>query len=552
MSTSLWLDGLVILFFLSLIFWIGLLSSKNGQEKKYDDLTLGGRKMPWWSILGSIIAAETSAGAFLGTPAEGYVLQNYTYLQLALGTILARVIIAFFFIKPFFQLKVHSIYQFLELRFGPLTQKIASAIFLLTRVLAMGTRLYVAAIILVVGTQILFQNPLSPLQEVTLYFFSIVLISTFTAIYTTLGGIKAVIWTDLIQALVMLLGGIFAFWILVEKLSYVYPCATLFHKLIDRPWVTMGIIPSKGLLENLLVILAIDYTIWSALIGSTFTTMATHGTDQDIVQRLLTAKDYQKSRLSLILSGFADIPIGFLFLSIGLLLSFFYSMHADSALPANPNEIFPYFIITQLPSGIRGIVIAAIFATATGSLSAALNALATSFCQDWLHPPMDAIPDEKKKVSILRAATIGFTFLTSLIGIGTAIYVVYSPEARILPIILGIIGFTYGPLLGVFLLGILTRTRGSDKKNAYAMAAGFLAVLVLSGPLFGGDPKTNAHGSLMPFPMPHIAFPWRICIGALTTFCIGLVFGEKEKIPPQSDSPLSPNGDGLLTESGKQ
>ncbi|QDQ41442.1 hypothetical protein kam1_186 [Methylacidiphilum kamchatkense Kam1] len=96
MSTSLWLDGLVIVFFLSLIFWIGLFSSKDGQEKKYDDLTLGGRKMPWWSILGSIIAAETSAGAFLGTPAEGYVLQNYTYLQLALGTILARLIIAFF------------------------------------------------------------------------------------------------------------------------------------------------------------------------------------------------------------------------------------------------------------------------------------------------------------------------------------------------------------------------------------------------------------------------------------------------------------------------
>ncbi|WP_242522775.1 sodium:solute symporter [Candidatus Methylacidiphilum infernorum] len=545
MANPLAVDCAVVLFFFLATLGIGLASSRNGHEKKYDELTLGGRRMPWWAVLGSIIAAETSAGAFLGTPAEGYVLRDFTYLQLAIGTVLARVIIGFLFIKPFFQSGVHSIYQFLELRFGPLTQKMASATFLFSRMLATGTRLYVAAIILVVGAQVLLQKPLSRFQEILLYFFSIFIISSFTAFYTALGGIKAVIWTDLIQALIMLFGGIFAFLFILLKLSAVYPVAEILHQLFHRPWLTTGINPSKNLFGNLFDILALDYTLWSALIGSTFTTMATHGTDQDIVQRLLTAKNYQKSRLSLILSGLADIPIGFLFLSIGLLLSFYYSAYVDPSLPANPNEVFPYFIVSQLPGGIRGLVIAAIFATATGSLSAALNALATSFCQDWLQPSFDRLADEKKKVATLRRATLLFALLTSSIGMATALYTVYSPSARILPIILGIIGFTYGPLLGVFLLGMLTNNRGSDLGNVVAMIMGFLAVLVLSGiPAFDFQVYENKRALSFLHFFPHIAYPWRIGIGSLVTFCIGLLFSNKNK-KTLAQKPLHSNQDSL-------
>ncbi|WP_148205233.1 sodium:solute symporter [Candidatus Methylacidiphilum infernorum] len=545
MATPLAVDCAVVLFFFLVTLGIGLASSRNGHEKKYDELTLGGRRMPWWAVLGSIIAAETSAGAFLGTPAEGYVLKDFTYLQLALGTVLARVIIGFLFIKPFFQSGVHSIYQFLEIRFGPLTQKMASATFLFSRMLATGTRLYVAAIILVVGAQVLLQKPLNRFQEILLYFFSIFIISSFTAFYTALGGIKAVIWTDLIQALIMLFGGIFALLFILLKLSAVYPEAEILHQLFHRPWLTTGINPSKNLFGNLFDILALDYTLWSALIGSTFTTMATHGTDQDIVQRLLTAKNYQKSRLSLILSGLADIPIGFLFLSIGLLLSFYYSAYVDPSLPANPNEVFPYFIVSQLPGGIRGLVIAAIFATATGSLSAALNALATSFCQDWLQPSFDRLADEKKKVATLRRATLLFALLTSSIGMATALYTVYSPSARILPIILGIIGFTYGPLLGVFLLGMLTDNRGSDLGNVVAMIMGFLAVLVLSGiPAFDFQAYENKRALPFLHFFPHIAYPWRIGIGSLVTFCIGLLFSNKNK-KTFAQKPLHSNQDSL-------
>ncbi|TFE73402.1 sodium:solute symporter [Methylacidiphilum caldifontis] len=528
MSTSLGIDGVVVVFFFLITLGIGLFSSRIGQKKKYDELTLGGRRMPWWAILGSIIAAETSAGAFLGTPAEGYVLKDFTYLQLALGTVIARIIIGFLFIKPFFQSGVHSIYQFLETRFGPFTQKMASATFLLSRMLATGTRLYVAAIILVVGAEFFLHKPLSRPQEISLYFISIFLISLFTASYTALGGIKAVIWTDLIQALIMLFGAAFALFFIFAKLSSVYSYPEIVHLFFHRPWFTTGITPSKGLLGNLLDILAIDYTLWSALIGSTFTTMATHGTDQDIVQRLLTAKNYQKSRLSLILSGLADIPIGFLFLSIGLLLSFYYSVYTDPALPTKPNEVFPYFIISQLPSGIRGMVVAAIFATATGSLSAALNALATSFCQDWLTPSFERLVDEKKKVSKLRGATLIFALLTSTIGVATALYTVYFPSTRILPIILGIIGFSYGPLLGVFLLGLLTRHRGTDRGNVLAMIVGFCVVLLLSKIPNSTSNFHEKNNSLFSLEwLPHVAYPWRIFIGSVATFSIGILFRNK-------------------------
>jgi len=173
------------------------------KEENLKDFALGGRAIPWWAVLASIIAAETSAGTFFGTPGEGFALRNYTYLQLALGTIIARILVSYIFIKPYYDYKVFSIYEYLTARFGTTTKNAASAVFMITRLLASGARLYVGAIALALAYEMISGLRPSPTQTLWIYVLSTIAIVVLTAIYTTLGGIKAVIWTDVIQASIM-------------------------------------------------------------------------------------------------------------------------------------------------------------------------------------------------------------------------------------------------------------------------------------------------------------------------------------------------------------
>src|SRR5437867_4616683 len=196
------IDCTVLLLYSVVIISIGLYMGRK--EENLKDFALGGRAIPWWAILASLIAAETSASTFFGTPGEGFTLRNYTYLQLALGTILARILVSYVFIKPYYDYKVYSIYEYLTARFGVPTKNAASAIFLFTRVLASGTRLYVAAIALVLAYEMI--RGVQPGQKETLFIYigATVVIVILTAIYTTIGGIKAVVWTDFIQASIMM------------------------------------------------------------------------------------------------------------------------------------------------------------------------------------------------------------------------------------------------------------------------------------------------------------------------------------------------------------
>src|SRR6201987_3157445 len=202
MDARLVIDSGVLLIYFVVIIGIGLYMGRK--EDNLHDFALGGRRMPWWAVLASIIAAETSAGTFFGTPGEGFTLRNYTYLQLALGTIIARILVSYIFIKPYYDYKVYSIYEYLTARFGVPTKNAASAVFLFTRLLASGTRLYVAAIALALAYQMI--RGVQPGQKETLFIYigATVAIVVLTAVYTTLGGIKAVIWTDLIQASIMI------------------------------------------------------------------------------------------------------------------------------------------------------------------------------------------------------------------------------------------------------------------------------------------------------------------------------------------------------------
>jgi len=529
MDARLAIDTAVLLLYFIVIISIGLYVGRK--EENLKDFALGGRAIPWWAILASLIAAETSAGTFFGTPGEGFTFRNYTYLQLALGTILARILVSYIFIKPYYDYKVYSIYEYLTARFGVPTKNAASAIFMFTRVLASGARLYVAAIALVLAYEMI--RGVRPGQTETLFIYigATIAIVILTAIYTTLGGIKAVVWTDFIQASIMIGSALTA----LGLLYFAIPGG--WHKIAElhggfhlSDFITTGLNPAKSGWDNIKGIFAIEYTIFAGLIGSTFMTMSTHGTDQDMVQRMLTAPDVRRSRRSVIMSGLADIPIAFTFLSIGLLLWVFYQTHQDPNLPKTPNEIFCHYILYEMPVGIRGLLLAGIFATAMGSLSTAINALATSFTRDWYEPYINPESTSEQSLRAVRWATVWFSVLMIVVASITAYLVIVYPNVRIIPIVLGIYGYTYGSVLGIFLSGMLTKSRGNNRGNIVAMIVGFIVVVILSGlpnniaGLFGGKLYTQ------PSWLPVMEFPWWIFFGTVVTFSVAILFRTSRNI----------------------
>ena len=520
-------DLFVILAYFCAIFSIGLYAGRR--QDSLESYALGSRSLPWWAILASIIAAEISAASFLGTPGEGFVLRNFTYVQLGIGTLLGRIIVGRFFLRPFYHYRVVSIYEYLEKRFGVLTRRFASAVFLISRVLASGTRLFFAGILLVIAYCFLTgSESASEHETVFIYFAALTFITIVTTIYTTLGGLKAVVWTDVLQACILAVSVvstiIFLFisimgdgsfreaWdVIVATISDTSqnPC----HHAPLLPWrIFDSGITGEGFAADIRSILTGEYTIWSAILGATFITMATMGTDQDMVQRMLAARSRSTGSRAVIISGVLDMPIVMVFLACGMLVFVFYQVQGISP-PARAIEIFPSFIIHYLPAGLRGLLIAALLATAMGSLSTALNALATTATRDWYRGVWRPDASEAQTLRAARLFTVGFALLLILVGSATAWYSVMDPTIRILPIALGIFGYTYGSLLGIFLLGMLTRRRGCDCGNILAMIVGFVAVITLE--LLG------RHGVI-----PPIAFPWRVTIGTVVTFCTGAAFAS--------------------------
>src|SRR6266516_1046271 len=531
MDAKLAIDCAVLLLYFVLIISIGLYMGRKQEDLK--DFALGGRAIPWWAVLASIVAAETSAGTFFGTPGEGFALRNYTYVQLALGTILARILVSYIFIKPYYDYNVYSIYEYLTARFGVPTKNAASAVFLFTRLLASGTRLYVAAIALALAYEMI--RGVQPGQKETLFIYigSTIAIVILTAIYTTLGGIKSVVWTDFIQASIMIGSALTEVGLLYSKIPGGWDEIVRRHGGFGlSDFFTTGLDPAKHGWDKIKGMFAIEYTIFAGLIGSTFMTMSTHGTDKDMVQRMLTAPDVRRSRRSVIMSGLADIPIAFTFLSIGVLLWVFYQTHHDPNLPKTPNEIFCHYILYEMPVGMRGLLLAGIFATAMGSLSTALNALATSFTRDWYEPYINPRSTNEQSLRAVRWATVWFSILMIVVASVTSYLVIVYPNVRIIPIVLGIYGYTYGSVLGIFLAGMLTRSRGNDRGNVLAMIIGFIVVAILSGlpnklaALFG----TMVYKQ--PQWLPVMEFPWWICFGTIVTFSVAILFKTKRANNP--------------------
>ena len=537
------MDIVIIVLYFAIIIAIGVHFSRR--NKDVSEYALGGRSIPWWAVLASILAAEISAGTFFGAPGEGFRLQNYTYAQLMVGYLLARLVVSGVFIPAFYKHNVVSIYEFLEMRFGPKTRRIASAIFLVTRSLASGSRLWVPTLLLIVIWNQL--NPSDPLSNWGQFWFTgaaLVVISLLTAAYTAIGGIKAVIWTDVLQIAVLFGALGFSVWYLLGHIPNGWDGVKSF---LTGPndlklWEWKGDVPSITTWGAIKSVLESEFTVWAALLGSLFVTLATHGTDQDMVQRMLTAKNKRQSAVATILSGLADIPVTYAVLTIGILLSVYYGhVVNDPALPMaggkpDNTRIFPYFVIDVMPGGLRGLVVAGVLATTMGSLGTAMNSLATSYSRDFHFRWFKTPDDEHARVRIIKRSTVGFALILIFVGLATAFVKAHNPSLSIIGIILGSFGYTYGSLLGIFMVALFTKNRGSETGNIIAMIAGIVFVAFLSNlpndmwKMFGG-------GMLYKNPdwLPIIEFPWRIMAGTFATVAVALCFRTKVKISTQSN-----------------
>ena len=529
------MDLVIIVLYFAIIIAIGVHFSRR--NKDVSEYALGGRSIPWWAVLASILAAEISAGTFFGAPGEGFRLQNYTYAQLMVGYLLARLVVSGVFIPAFYKHNVVSIYEFLEMRFGPKTRRIASAIFLVTRSLASGSRLWVPTLLLVVIWNQL--NPNDPLSDWEQFWFTgaaLVVISILTAAYTAIGGIKAVIWTDVLQIAVLFGALGFSVWYLMGHIPGGWTGAKSFltgpHDL--KLWEWKGDAPSTTTWGAIKSVLESEFTVWAALFGSLFVTLATHGTDQDMVQRMLTAKNKRQSAVATILSGLADIPVTYAVLTIGILLSVYYGhVVNDPTLPMaggkpDSTRIFPNFVIDVMPGGLRGLVVAGVLATTMGSLGTAMNSLATSYSRDFHFRWFKTPDDDHARVRIIKRSTVGFALVLIFVGLATAFVKAHNPSLSIIGIILGSFGYTYGSLLGIFIVALFTKNRGSETGNMIAMITGIVFVAFLSN--LPNDLWKMFDGGMLyrnPAWFPIIEFPWRIMAGTLATVAVALCFRTK-------------------------
>src|SRR5499433_1267632 len=522
-DAGLLIDGGIVLVYFVGITVLGLYMGRR--DKTLSDFSLGGRSMPWWAVMASIIAAETSAATFLGVPGEGYTNQNFAYVQLMFGLIIGRFVVGHVFLKPYYSYKVYTVYDYLGVRFGPATKAYVSALFLFMRTLASGTRLFIPSLVMVLGYRMFVSGrPVQFSQEsvttVGSYLAAIVVLTIVTCLYTAIGGIKAVIWTDVIQAGLMFGGALIAIGTLLHHIGGLHHVIELvpnlsthqgyflhgFESAAVAEWKVKHHLGVMRVWDYITLILASDYTLFSALIGATIGNMAAFGTDQDMVQRMLTAETHQKARRSLITAAFMDLPIASAFVFIGILLFAYYQRHP-----------------TYKPTATADI-----FATAMGSFSAALNALATSATNDWY---IRSVPgkSEAHYVQTARWFTVIFAGLMIVIAGAFAHAKVTNPNLRIIPVVLGIAGFVLGPMLGVFLSGLLTSRRGSDAGNMFAISVGLLATIVVGRlHITIGNELLSLLGIQATFQqpawIPDVSFTWWSMIGALVVFCFGVLF----------------------------
>jgi SSS family solute:Na+ symporter len=439
------------------------------------DYFLGSRSLPWVAVMLSVVATETSTLTFLSIPGVAYT-GSLVFLQLTLGYLIGRVLVSGLFLPAYYAGSLTTAYALMEERFGLGARRFTSAIFMVTRLLADSVRLFATAI---------------PLALITgwPYWASIVVIGVLTVIYTYFGGIKAVVWVDAVQMCLYLLGAVIAIMAI--------------QTLVPGGWGE--VFSSSRAAEKLDVIdltwdLTIPYTLWAGVLGGAVFTMASHGTDQLIVQRLLTCTDQRAAQKALVGSGVVVVFQFALFLVVGLGLWSFYGGREFEV----SDEIFALFIVEQLPPGVTGLLIAGVFAAAMSSLSSSINALASATAYDYWAPMAGARDDEQR---ILRAGKVFTLLWATLLIAGAILFIPLSQGTSAVEVALGIASLVYGGLLGAFALGVFTKRPGQ------------LAVII--GVTVGVGSVTLVRDQ--------IAWPWYVLLGAVITFVVGSLVGLMEE-----------------------
>jgi solute:Na+ symporter, SSS family len=468
---------------------------------------LGESDIPGWAVMISIVATETSAVTFLSVPGNA-VKGDMTFLQLAMGYILARVVVTVVLLPSYFKGEIYTAYQVLELRFGGATQKAASVLFLVTRTLASGLRLFLAAMVL---------------REITGWRLetSIVVIGLSTLAYTYLGGIKAVVWIDVIQFAVYLLAAGVALVILLRQVPGGWD--EIWHRGLAANKFRVinlgfdGVTPPRSAGEAgsaLYGMLTQTYTFWAGLIGGLVLDTATHGADQMMVQRYLTARSERSAGWALIASGFVILAQFALFLTIGVgLWVLFQDQPPDRPLTKN-DEFFPYFIVHYLPTGLKGLIIAAVFSVTMSTVSGALSSSASSMVND-LYRPVFPKTDERTLLRVSKGATAFW----GLVQMGVALAAERLSDS-VVNNALAVASFVTGLLLGLFLLGLWTKDVGQRAAfvGLIAGTAAVSAVKFLTG----------------------VSYPWYALVGSGTVVAVGLL---ASRLMPEGAKVVARQGD---------
>jgi SSS family transporter len=481
----------VVALYLVAITAFGLRFARKGvaKDRSLRGYFLADKTVPWWAIALSIVSAETSTLTIIGTPGLAFA-GDFGFLQIVLGYMCGRVVVALLFLPRYFRGEMLTAYQLIDRRFsndgrfGKALYKATAGLFLLTRAAAEGVRVF--AVSIVVGIAIGTRDVLS-----------IAIISGLTLLYTFEGGMAAVIWTDVVQMAIYVGGTVVALWSLGQH--------------VPGGWAhihMLGAAAAKFHMLNFAMNLTTTYTFWAGVLGGTFLTMASHGTDQLMVQRMLAAKTLKQSQLALLSSGVVIFAQFAMFLLIGVGLWVFYGARAGGlgAMTAAGmgNRIFPEFIVQEMPRGIAGLLVAAILAAAMSNLSAALNSLSSTTVVDFY---MGFRPgaEERERMMVSRASTV----MWALVLFAVAVYSVHAGgKGNVVEIGLSIASVAYGCLLGVFLLGTLTR---------YATQAGAIVGMVTGFAVNVALWQWPGRGVI-----PRVAWTWYVLIGAVVTFGVGL------------------------------
>lgn len=438
-------------------------------QKTTRDYFLTGRSIPWWAICFTIVATETSTLTFIGIPATAYA-GNMTFLQLAIGYMIGRVLVSALFIPAYFRGDLFTSYELLQRRFGTRVKTLAAVIFLVTRSLADGIRLFTTALVISVVTQV-------PVTWVA------VVLGAAMIVYTMRGGVSAVIWTDVVQMFVYVAGAVAVAVALLNR--------------IPGGWeevVRVGQETGRFTILDPSFDVSTVYTIWSGIFGGVALTLATHGTDQFLVQRLLSARSASEASRGLILSGVIVFVQFVLFLLIGVML---YTYYLHAPLPYvldRADQILPIFVVNELTHGLAGFIVAAIVAAA---LSPSLNAMAATTVSDFYLPYLNPQADQATLMRVSKLATVGW----GIVQLGVAIAAQFM-QRSVLDAGLAVLGFASGAVLGAFLLGTLVPAV-NERDTLAGMVAGLIVMT-----LVWWDAT--------------IAFTWYVLIGSVTTCVVAV------------------------------